>query len=75
MSPLYMHPASIRKPWFKSMVLRLARFVVYGATIGEKPFWRLNAAMDYYYKVSRTNESDAPISICRKKIGAKPEDA
>lgn len=75
MSPLYMHPASIRKPWFKSMAVRLARYVVYGATIGEKPFWRRGAAMDYYYNVSRRNETECPISICRKKIGARMEDA
>lgn len=74
MSPLYMHPASWRKPWFHSMVIRLARFVVSGATIGEKPFWRQGAAMDYYYKMSNANNTWAPISICRKRIGAKLED-
>lgn len=56
------------------MVIRLARFVVSGATIGEKPFWRQGAAMDYYYKMSNANNTWAPISICRKKIGARLED-
>lgn len=74
MSPLYMHPASIRKPWFKSLAVRLARFVVYGPTIGERAFWRLGKAMDFYYEASRKNETHTPISICRKKIGARMED-
>jgi hypothetical protein len=56
------------------MVIRLARYVVSGATIGEKPFWRRNSAMDYYYRMSLKNETWAPVSICRKKIGARMGD-
>lgn len=74
MSPLYMHPASLRRPWWQSVALRLSRYVVEGATIGRRGFLRRKKAMDYYYHASRKNETHAPISIYRKPFGAKPED-
>lgn len=71
MSPLYMHPAHMRKPVWKRVWLRLCRYIVDGAAIGARGFLTRSRAIDYFYHASNNNETHAPIDIYRKAIGAK----
>jgi hypothetical protein len=68
-----MHPAHMRKPFWRRVWLRLCPFIVEGGTVGTHGFFTRNGACDFFYHSSNKNETHAPIKIYRKRVGAKPE--
>lgn len=73
MSVFYMHPNHIKRATLKRIWLRFCPFIVDGGSIGVHGFLTQNRAVDFFYKASNKNDTNAPINIQRKRIGAKME--
>jgi hypothetical protein len=71
MNVFYMHPDHIRRPIWKRIWLRLCPYIVDGGSVGVHGFLTRTHAVDFFYQASNRNETNAPINIQRKRIGAK----